>query len=102
VRVEIRVVNHFSRAVYVDHGDRMTATRVRPTGATRTYDWGGSSGETAAAGSGRTDTEPVYLGGPTPDLHLFSDGAVHVFDTLGSAYGVGFGPCGIKVGAPAA
>jgi len=99
VRLQIRVVNHFSRGVYVDHGGRMTATLVRPTGATQSYDWGGSSGETAAAGPGRTNIGPVYLG-PSPDLHLYSAGEVHVFDTLGSAYGAGFGPCGIKVRAP--
>jgi hypothetical protein len=33
----------------------------------------------------------------TPDLHLYSDGEVHVSRTLASAYGAGFGPCTIKV-----
>jgi len=98
VRVELHVVNDFPRLVYLDHGGRITATRVRPTGATKTYDWGGSSGDTAGAPPGRTHTEPVYPSRlRTPDVHLFSDGEAHVFQTYASAYGVGFGPCGIKV-----
>lgn len=98
VRVELRVDNDFERLVYVDHGGRIKATRVRPTGATKTYDWGGSSGDTAAAAPGRTTTDPVYPGvAMTPDLHLFSDGEAHVFETLASAYGAGFGPCAVKV-----
>lgn len=102
VRVELRVVNRFSRVVYVDHGGKITATRVRPTGHTHTYNWGGSSGDTAGAAAHRTDTEAVYPGvAMTPDLHLFSDGEAHVSHTYASAYGVGFGPCAIRVRRPA-
>jgi hypothetical protein len=98
VRVELRVVNDFPRLVYVDHGGRITATRVRPTGATETLEWGGSSGDTAGAAPGDSATDPVYPGtAMTPDLHLYSDGEVHVSRTLASAYGAGFGPCTIQV-----
>ena len=98
VWVEIVLTNDWWQEIYLDHGGSIRATGVRPDGATRTYSWGGSSADTAAAAAGRTSRTPIApvpAVGPTPYLHLFPDGDV-VFDVYGSAYG-NVGPCGIDL-----
>lgn len=99
VWVELVLVNDWSEKVYLDHGGRIEATGVRPGGATKLYDWGGSSGDTSGAAPQRTSRDavhPVPATGPGPYLHLFAEGDVRVFDVYGSAYGR-IGPCAIDV-----
>ncbi len=96
VSLELELENDGSRQVYLDHGGRVRATRVRPDGGTRTYGWGGSSSDTAGARGGRTSTQPLVLFARPAPLHLFPDGRVEVFDVYGSAYS-NVGPCALKV-----
>jgi hypothetical protein len=100
VWVDLVLVNDWDTTVYLDHGGQIEAPGVRPDGATRTYQWGGSSADTAGARPGRTSrtrVAPVPATGPEPSpIHLFSYGEVRVFDVFGSAYST-IGPCRIAV-----
>jgi hypothetical protein len=100
VSIDLVLVNNWNATVYLDHGGRIRATGVRPDGATRTFQWGGSSSDTAGARPGRTSTtrvSPIPPMGPEPaPILLLPDGDVHVFDVYGSAY-ASIGPCPIAV-----
>ena len=100
VGIDLLLVNDWDTTVYMDHGGRIEATGVRPDGATRTYQWGGSSADTAGARPGRTYRQrvsPVPATGPEPSpIHLVPDGDVRVFDVYGSAY-TSIGPCRVAV-----
>jgi hypothetical protein len=100
VWIDLVLVNEWDTTVYMDHGGQIEATGVRPDGATRTYQWGGSSADTAGARPGRTSrtrVAPVPATGPEPSpIHLFSYGDIRVFDVFGSAYSA-IGPCRIVV-----
>jgi hypothetical protein len=87
--------NQGSEEILLDHGGRVRATHVRPIDTTRTFSWGGSSADTAAARPGRTSTQRIALVPPGP-LHLFPDGRVEVFDVYGSA-GSNVGLCSLRV-----
>ncbi len=95
VSLELELENDGSRQVYLDHGGQVRATHVRPTDRTRTYNWGGSSADTAGAFPGRTSTQRIGLVPPGP-LHLYPAGRVEVFDLYGSAYS-NVGPCRLEV-----
>jgi hypothetical protein len=95
ISFELVLANKGSRLVYLDHGGQVRATHVRPNDRTRTYGWGGSSADTAAARAGRSSTQRIELVAPDP-LRLFPDGRVEVFDVYGSAYSK-VGPCPLMV-----
>jgi hypothetical protein len=98
VWVEMTAVNDWPWLVYIEHGGTIRATGARPDGASTTYQWGGSSADTAAVKRQRTGSWAVWPSDiPNQNLHLFSYGAAAVSQVYASAYGRGFGPCGLVV-----
>lgn len=100
VSVDLVLVNDWDETVYLDHGGSIDATGVRPDGASRTYQWGGSSADTAGARPGRTSRDrvaPVPATGPEPSpIRIHPEGDIRVYDVYGSAYS-SIGPCRIPV-----
>ncbi len=95
VRVSLELVlqNGSSKFDYVSHGGRVRATHVRPNDRTRTFVWGGSSGDIDDARVRRTSTHPVDLVPlTTAGLHLFPEGRVQVLQFYAS-----WGLCPVKV-----
>ncbi len=90
--VEIRVANEWGRGLFLEHGGTFRATGVRPGGGTRTYQWGGSSADSAAAPYERVGRTAVWPSGrPDRYVHLLPGGRVRVFDVYGWVNGVSVG-----------
>ena len=97
VWVELVVASDWPGLLYLEHGGTIRATRTRPNGADRTYQWGGSSADSAAVRPGRTTRDPCAAGsalGPVPAPAPRRDGSAS--DVYASAYNT-VGPCRIAV-----
>lgn len=92
VWVELRVANEWGRGLFLEHGGTIRATGVRPSGRARTYQWGGSSADSARAPYQRIGTDAVWPARrPDQYLHLLPGGTIRVSDVYAWVNGVSVG-----------